>query len=93
MLTDAPSTYKIPTIGDVPADFNLTLFKRTRPETTRVIFGSKAVGEPPLMLAIAVREAIREAVTAFAAGTVQRVNLASPATPEAVFSAIEAVRG
>ena len=93
LLTDAPSTYKIPTIGDVPADFNLTLFKRTRPETTRVIFGSKAVGEPPLMLAIAVREAIREAVTAFAAGTVQRVNLASPATPEAVFSAIEAVRG
>ncbi len=92
LLTDAPSTYKIPTIGDVPQDFRFALFQRPVPETTRVIFGSKAVGEPPLMLAIAVREAIREAVAAFANETPRRVELASPATPEAVFAAIEAVR-
>jgi len=92
LLTDAPSTYKIPTIGDVPEDFRVALFRREEPATTNVIFGSKAVGEPPLMLAIAVREAIREAVAAFADGNARRVELASPATPEAVFAAIEAVR-
>jgi len=56
-----------------------------------VVFGSKAVGEPPLMLAISVREALRAAVAAFGpSGHV--VELATPATPEAVFWAIEAAR-
>jgi xanthine dehydrogenase large subunit len=54
-----------------------------------VVHGSKAVGEPPLMLAISVREALRAAVAAFGAGGI--VELASPATPEAVFWAIERV--
>ncbi len=92
LLTDAPSTYKIPTIGDVPDDFRVALYQREQAPSTDVIYGSKAVGEPPLMLAIAVREAIREAVAAFANGNAKRVELASPATPEAVFSAIGAVR-
>lgn len=52
-----------------------------------VIHGSKAVGEPPLMLAISVREAIRDAVAAFGKSGGQ-VSLASPATPEAIFNAI-----
>jgi xanthine dehydrogenase molybdopterin-binding subunit B len=52
-----------------------------------VIHGSKAVGEPPLMLAISVREAIRDAVAAFGE-TGGQVPLASPATPEAIFNAI-----
>ena len=56
-----------------------------------MVYGSKAVGEPPLMLAFSVREALREAVGAFgAAGS--SVELASPATPEAVFWAVEAAR-
>jgi xanthine dehydrogenase large subunit len=55
-----------------------------------VVHGSKAVGEPPLMLAISVREALRSAVGAFGKGG--PVELASPATPEAVFWAIERVR-
>jgi xanthine dehydrogenase large subunit len=50
-----------------------------------------AVGEPPLMLAISVREALRAAVAAFGRGGI--VELATPATPEAVFWAIEKVRG
>ena len=55
------------------------------------VYGSKAVGEPPLMLAFSAREAIREAVGAF--GPVGRtVVLGSPATPEAVFWAIQASR-
>jgi len=56
------------------------------------VHGSKAVGEPPLMLAISVREALRDAVAAFATtaqGPPAEVTLALPATPEAVFWAIE----
>ena len=55
-----------------------------------VIHGSKAVGEPPLMLAISVREALRAAVAAF--GDNQITELGLPATPEAVFWAIERAR-
>jgi xanthine dehydrogenase large subunit len=88
LLTDAPSTYKIPTAGDVPVDFRLDLYRRTRPPGTDVIYGSKAVGEPPLMLAFCVREALRDAVAAFGQGGI--VELAAPATPEAIFRAIRA---
>jgi len=55
-----------------------------------VIFGSKAVGEPPLMLAISVREALRDAIAAFGDGGV--IGLDSPATPERIFWAIESAR-
>ncbi len=55
-----------------------------------VILGSKAVGEPPLMLAISVREAIRDAIAAFGSGV--EVTLDSPATPERIFWAIERQR-
>ena len=57
-----------------------------------MVYGSKAVGEPPLMLAFAVREALREAAGAFGPAGAS-VDLASPATPEAVFWAVERVRG
>ena len=90
LLTDAPSTYKIPTNGEVPEDFRVDLFKRRQAPAAQVIFGSKAVGEPPLMLAISVREALRDAVAAF--GDKRMVALASPATPEAIFNAIETIR-
>ncbi len=91
LLTDAPSTYKIPTIGDVPADFRVDLFRRSSTPSTQVIFNSKGVGEPPLMLAISVREAIRDAVAAF--GAARAVELAAPSTPEAIYNAICKVRG
>jgi xanthine dehydrogenase large subunit len=90
LLTDAPSTYKIPTVGEVPRDFRVAFFKRVDPPSTNVIFGSKGVGEPPLMLALSVREALRDAVAAF--GDADAVPLASPATPEAIHDAIERVR-
>jgi len=92
LLTDAPSTYKIPTLGEVPVDFRVQLYAPPTPPRTASVFGSKAVGEPPLMLALAVREAIREAVAAFGRDP-RRVELAAPATPEAIFRAIESVRG
>lgn len=91
LLTDAPSTYKIPTLGEVPHDFRVNLFRRSRAPSTNVIFHSKGVGEPPLMLALSVREALREAIGAFAA-VPRPVTLTSPATPEAVFTAIERMR-
>jgi xanthine dehydrogenase molybdopterin binding subunit/xanthine dehydrogenase small subunit len=85
LLTHSPDTYKIPAVGDTPEIFNVAFLKNaTQPN---VVHGSKAVGEPPLMLAISVREAIRDAVAAFGNPGGQ-VPLASPATCEAIFNAI-----
>ena len=88
LRTDAPSTYKIPTISEIPEHFSVQLL--TRAAQDGVIYGSKAVGEPPFMLAMSVREAIRAAVAAF--GKTDAVPLAAPATPEATLWAIEQVR-
>ncbi|MDQ6911710.1 MAG: xanthine dehydrogenase molybdopterin binding subunit [Verrucomicrobiota bacterium] len=85
LRTHSPDTYKIPAVGDTPDVFNVALL--TEATQSNVIHGSKAVGEPPLMLAISVREAIRDAVAAFGKNGGQ-VPLASPATPEAIFTAI-----
>jgi len=85
LMTHSPDTYKIPAIGDTPDIFNIAfLSEATQPN---VIHGSKAVGEPPLMLALSVREAIRDAVAAFGSGGGE-VPLASPATCEAIYRAI-----
>jgi len=86
LLTHSPDTYKIPAIGDTPEIFNVRFLERAT--QGNVIHGSKAVGEPPLMLAISVREAIREAVAAFGAQG-SEVPLASPATCEAIYMAIQ----
>ena len=85
LLTHSASTYQIPAFSDAPTDFRIAFFKdATQPN---VLHGSKAVGEPPLMLAISVREAIRDTVAAFR-DSGGEVALASPATGEAVFRAI-----
>jgi xanthine dehydrogenase molybdopterin binding subunit/xanthine dehydrogenase small subunit len=86
LLTHCPDTYKIPSIGDTPPVFNVTLLKNAAQKD--VVYGSKAVGEPPLMLAISVREAIRDAVAAFGPPD-GPVSLAVPATPEAIWTAIQ----
>ena len=92
LATAGASTYKLPSWSEVPDVFNVDFLERaTQPG---VVMGSKAVGEPPLMLAISVREALRAAVAAFA-GREERpaeVTLSSPATPEQVFFAIQRVR-
>ncbi len=84
LLTHSPDTYKIPSMGDRPRDFRVAFLSDAAQPGT--IHGSKAVGEPPLMLAISVREAIRDAVAAF--GVAGEIALASPATPEAILRAI-----
>ena len=89
VATAGASTYKLPSWSELPDVFEVNLLERaTQPD---VVFGSKAVGEPPLMLAISVREAIREAVAAFGHGPVT-VTFASPATPERVFFAVAQAR-
>ena len=86
LLTHSASTYQIPAISDAPMEFNVTLLSHAAQPNT--IHGSKAVGEPPLMLAFAVREALRDAVGSFGSPGGQ-VPLASPATGEAVWAAIQ----
>jgi xanthine dehydrogenase large subunit len=86
LLTHSPDTYKIPAVGDRPLEFNVRLLENAAQEKT--IFGSKAVGEPPFMLAISVREAIRDAVAAFGSGK-NEIELASPATCEKIWMAIQ----
>jgi xanthine dehydrogenase molybdopterin binding subunit len=86
LLTHSPDTYKIPAVGDRPLEFNVQFLKNATQKDT--IYGSKAVGEPPLMLAISVREAIRDAVAAFGKAGGE-VPLALPATGEAIWLAIQ----
>ena len=87
LRTHAPSTYKIPTIGDMPEHFQVRLYEPGR-NRENAIFRSKAVGEPPLNLGIAVFQAIRDAVAAFGTSGVSP-KLDAPATPERVLMAIE----
>jgi xanthine dehydrogenase molybdopterin-binding subunit B len=86
LLTHSASTYQIPALSDAPVEMHITPLPRAAQEGT--IHGSKASGEPPLMLAFSVREAIRDAVAAFGTRGGE-VPLASPATCEAIFSAIK----
>jgi xanthine dehydrogenase large subunit len=89
LLTQAASTYKLPSFSEMPEEFNVTLLENATEEGA--VYGSKAVGEPPLMLAFSVREALRQAAAAFGPGGVG-VELASPATPEAVYWAVQSAR-
>ena len=87
LMTHSPSTYKIPACSDWPRVCNVELvdWGRNREET---IYRSKAVGEPPLMLAISVFHALKDAVAALGGGQVQGA-LHAPATPEQVLNSIE----
>ena len=96
LKTHAPSTYKIPAVSDWPEVAHVKLLERAdnREDT---IFRAKAVGEPPLMLAMSVFHALREAVSAAAgdgeAGARAAARLMAPATPEAVLRALGALDG
>lgn len=84
LLSNSPANYKIPAIGDTPPDFRVSLFERPNAEET--VFRSKAVGEPPLMLAISVWCALRNAIASTAPG--RSPHLAAPATPEKILDAL-----
>ena len=90
LRTAGPSTYKIPGSRDAPVIFNVKMLDNA-PNKEATIFRSKAVGEPPLMLATAVWTALKDAIGAVADHKVA-VRLDAPATPERVLSAIDQVR-
>ncbi|HVO88494.1 MAG TPA: xanthine dehydrogenase molybdopterin binding subunit [Casimicrobiaceae bacterium] len=89
LRTHAPSTYKIPTAHDLPSHFRVELFERPNAEET--IHRSKAVGEPPLMLALSGFHALRDAIASIADHR-RPVRLDAPATPERVLAAVDAMR-
>ncbi|MFC0204059.1 xanthine dehydrogenase molybdopterin binding subunit [Novosphingobium soli] len=91
LLTHSPATYKIPTASDRAKHFTVTLWDGENAEPT--INRSKAVGEPPFMLAISVFSALNRAVAATAPDRRAIPPLDAPATPERILSAIAGHRG
>ncbi len=89
LRTHSPDTYKIPAFGDAPLDFRVSLLEAAAQDD--VIHGSKAVGEPPLMLGLSVVAALRDAVAAFGPKG-REVKLEMPCTAEALLFAVEAQR-
>ena len=85
--TNAPASYKIPAIGDTPPKFNVELFARS-PNAKETVFRSKAVGEPPLILAVSTWCALKDAISSLS-GYTRTPKLDSPATPERVLFACE----
>ena len=90
LLTHAPSTYKIPTCADRPLDTRIRLFERGE-NVAETIYRSKAVGEPPLMLAISALLALSDAIASVGDGR-DYPSLDAPATPERVLMTIERQR-
>lgn len=89
LSTHAPSTYKIPTCGDMPETFNVEIWQKGR-NREKTIHRSKAVGEPPLMLAISVHSAINQAIAGKLGGQ-SLPSLNTPATPEAILNCLSGV--
>jgi xanthine dehydrogenase large subunit len=88
--THSPDTYKVPSLGDAPLHFNVDLLSKA--DQHNVIHGSKAVGEPPFLLAIGILSALRHSIASFS--NQNQVNaLPIPCTPEAVLASIEVARG
>ncbi|WP_163833802.1 xanthine dehydrogenase molybdopterin binding subunit [Spartinivicinus ruber] len=90
LLTTGPATYKIPAVSDMPVDFRVELFPEY-PNREATIYHSKAVGEPPLMLAISVWSALRDAVSSLSDYSISPP-LDTPATPERVLKAVEFIQ-
>jgi xanthine dehydrogenase large subunit len=90
LKTFSPSTYKIPSVHDIPREFNIHFIEN--PLNERNVKGSKAVGEPPLMLAISVWTAVKNALAYDARKknkTEKIPKLKLPATQEAVLMSLE----
>jgi xanthine dehydrogenase large subunit len=87
LMTHAPSTYKIPVANDVPSVFNVKIWE-SGINAEDSIYRSKAVGEPPLMLAISVHQAIKDAISSVADYRASP-HLDTPATPEEILHSVE----
>jgi xanthine dehydrogenase large subunit len=80
LLSHSPTTYKVPNVSDVPSEFHVDFFDN--PSNVHNLYGSKAVGEPPLMLGIAVWAAVKQALASIATARVPALRL--PATGEEI---------
>jgi xanthine dehydrogenase large subunit len=89
LRTHGPSTYKIPGSRDVPPIFNARILQNA-PNREETIFRSKAVGEPPLMLAISVWLAVRDAISSLSNYKLALV-IDAPATPDRILAAVDAM--
>lgn len=87
LLTDSPSTYKIPSVSSIPdpEHFRVRLLQNA---TADAIHGSKAVGEPPFVLALALVQALEHAVVACGDDPLRDPQIHWPATWESVLRAI-----
>lgn len=90
LASNSPANYKIPTAHDLPKQWQVKLFDRKNSEQT--IYNSKAVGEPPFMLAASVWCAINNAVASLD-DYKKNPELTMPATPEAVLKAVMRMQG
>jgi xanthine dehydrogenase large subunit len=89
ILNVSPDTYKIPTIRDIPEVFNVNLLQNApNPNTIR---RSKAVGEPPFVLAFSVWLAIKDAISA-AADHKLEPQYSLPATHETILLSLEELK-
>ena len=86
LTTHSPSTYKIPTAGETPFKFNVEIYDRGF-NKEKVINRSKAVGEPPFMLAISSFIALKDAVYNANKGK-NSENLIAPATAENILKSL-----
>ena len=86
ILSHSPSTYKIPTAGEIPNKFNVEIYKKGY-NIENVVNRSKAVGEPPFMLALSVFSAIKDAVFN-ANDNKNSTNLIAPATAENILNSL-----
>ena len=87
LLTTGPSTYKLPGSRDIPQIFNVKLLEKADNEE-KTIFRSKAVGEPPLLLAISHFLALKEAIRASSTNSKPEL-LNSPATPSEILRVLK----
>ncbi len=90
LATHAASTYKIPACSDRPLDMRMKLFERGE-NIEETIYRSKAVGEPPLMLAISAWLALSDAIASVGDYKIHPA-LDAPATPERILTAVERIR-
>ncbi len=90
ITTFSPSTYKIPAVGDMPKKFNVEIYKKGK-NVENVVNKSKTTGEPPLMLAMSVFFAIKDAISSVS--KYKKIpKLDAPATAENILLSIKELK-
>ncbi len=90
ITTFSPSTYKIPAVSDVPRKFNVEIFKQGK-NKEKVVNKAKTTGEPPLMLAMSVFYAIKDAIASVGKYKIIPI-LDAPATPEKILMSLKELK-